>query len=84
MSNTISDAVGKLSIITKKTPIDWCAFDSVLKNLENINGYVMIRTKRRFCPNLCWRGIFISAAWFCLMSFVTFFPAAMTYLQMMD
>lgn len=39
MSNTISDAVGKLSIITKKTPIDWCAFDSVLKNLENINGY---------------------------------------------
>ncbi len=39
MSNTISDAVSKLSAITDQTPIDWDAFDSVLKGLENINFY---------------------------------------------
>ncbi len=39
MSNTISNAISKLSKITEKTPIDWDAFDSVLKQLEDINVY---------------------------------------------
>lgn len=39
MSNTISDAVSKLSAITDQTPIDWDVFDSVLKGLEDINFY---------------------------------------------
>lgn len=39
MSNIISDSVSKLSAITDQTPIDWDAFDSVLKGLENINAY---------------------------------------------
>lgn len=39
MSNIISDSVSKLSAITDQTPIDWDAFDSVLKGLEDINAY---------------------------------------------
>lgn len=39
MSNIISDSVSKLSAITDHTPIDWDAFDSVLKELEDINTY---------------------------------------------
>ena len=39
MSNVISDSVSKLSAITDQTPIDWDAFDSVLKGLEDINAY---------------------------------------------
>lgn len=39
MSNTISDAISKLSAITEKTPIDWDAFDAVLNGLEDINAY---------------------------------------------
>ena len=39
MSNAISTAMSKLSAITEKTPIDWDAFDSVLKGLEDINAY---------------------------------------------
>lgn len=39
MSNIISDSVSKLSAITDHTPIDWDAFDSVLKGLEDINTY---------------------------------------------
>ena len=39
MSNIISDSVSKLSAITDQTPIDWDAFDSVLKRLEDINAY---------------------------------------------
>ena len=39
MSNIISDSVSKLSAITDHTPIDWDAFDSVLKGLEDINAY---------------------------------------------
>lgn len=39
MSNTINDAVSKLSAITEQTPIDWEAFDTVLKGLEDINAY---------------------------------------------
>lgn len=39
MGNTISDAVSKLSEITEKAPIDWDAFDSVLKGFEDINAY---------------------------------------------
>lgn len=39
MSNTISDAVSKLSSITDQTPINWDAFDSLLKGLEDINFY---------------------------------------------
>lgn len=39
MSNVISDSVSKLSAITDRTPIDWDAFDSVLKGLEDINAY---------------------------------------------
>ena len=39
MSNVISDSVSKLSAITDQTPIDWDAFDSVLKGFENINAY---------------------------------------------
>lgn len=39
MSNVISDSVSKLSAITDQTPIDWEAFDSVLKGLEDINAY---------------------------------------------
>lgn len=35
----ISDSVSKLSAITDQTPIDWDAFDSVLKGLEDINAY---------------------------------------------
>ena len=38
MSNVISDSVSKLSAITDRTPIDWEAFDDVLKGLENINA----------------------------------------------
>lgn len=38
MSNVISDSVSKLSAITDRTPIDWDAFDSVLKGLEDINA----------------------------------------------
>lgn len=39
MSNIISDSVSKLSAITDQTPIDWDAFDSVLKGLEDIDAY---------------------------------------------
>ena len=39
MSNTISDAVSKLSAITDQIPTDWESFDSVLKGLEDINFY---------------------------------------------
>lgn len=39
MRSIISDAVSKLSAIIDRTPIDWDAFDSVLKSLENINAY---------------------------------------------
>lgn len=39
MSNIISNSVSKLSAITDQTPIDWDAFDSVLKGLEDINAY---------------------------------------------
>lgn len=39
MSNIISDVVSKLSVITGQTTIDWDAFDSVLKKLEDINVY---------------------------------------------
>ena len=39
MSNIISDSVSKLSAITDQTPIDWDAFDSILKGLEDINAY---------------------------------------------
>lgn len=39
MSDVISDSVCKLSAITGQTPIDWDAFDSVLKGLEDINAY---------------------------------------------
>lgn len=39
MSNIISDSVSKLSAITDQPPIDWDAFDSVLKRLEDINAY---------------------------------------------
>ena len=39
MSNVISDSVSKLSAITDQTPIDWDAFDSLLKGLEDINAY---------------------------------------------
>lgn len=39
MSNVISDSVNKLSAITDQTPIDWDAFDSLLKDLEDINAY---------------------------------------------
>lgn len=39
MSNTISDTVSKLSAITDQAPIDWDAFDSLLKGLEDINFY---------------------------------------------
>jgi len=39
MSKTITEAVSKLSTITDQTPIDWDAFDSVLKGLEDINTY---------------------------------------------
>jgi len=39
VSNTISEAVSKLSKITKHTPIDWNAFDAVLGRLEDINTY---------------------------------------------
>ena len=39
MSDVISDSVCKLSAITDQTPIDWDAFDSVLKGLEDINAY---------------------------------------------
>lgn len=39
MSNIISDVISKLSVITGQTTIDWDAFDSVLKKLENINVY---------------------------------------------
>lgn len=39
MSNVISDSVSKLSAITDQAPIDWDAFDSVLKGLEDINAY---------------------------------------------
>ena len=37
--NTKCDSVSKLSAITDQTPIDWDAFDSVLKDLEDINAY---------------------------------------------
>lgn len=39
MSNVISDSVSKLSAITDQTPIDWDSFDSLLKDLEDINAY---------------------------------------------
>lgn len=39
MRNVISDSVSKLSAITDKTPVDWEAFDSVLKGLTDINFY---------------------------------------------
>lgn len=39
MSNIISDSVSKVSAITDQTPIDWDAFDSILKGLEDINAY---------------------------------------------
>jgi len=39
MSNIISDAVSKLSTITEKDPLDWDAFDAILKGLEDINAY---------------------------------------------
>lgn len=39
MRNVIIDSVSKLSAITDQTPIDWDAFDSVLKGFENINAY---------------------------------------------
>ena len=38
MSNVISDSVSKLSAITDRIPIDWDAFDSVLKGLDDINA----------------------------------------------
>ncbi len=39
VSNTISEAVSKLSKITKHTPVNWDAFDAVLGRLEDINTY---------------------------------------------
>lgn len=39
MSNTISNAISKLSAITEHTPIDWDAFDIILNELEDINVY---------------------------------------------
>lgn len=39
MSNVINDPVSILSAITEQTPIDWDAFDAVLKGLEDINAY---------------------------------------------
>lgn len=39
MSNSLRKAIRKLSSITKKAPIDWDAFDLVLKGLEDINAY---------------------------------------------
>ena len=37
MSEIISDSVRKLSEIIAQTPVDWAAFDSVLKGIEDIN-----------------------------------------------
>jgi len=39
MSNRISDAVNKLSVITACSPIDGDALDAFLERLENINVY---------------------------------------------
>lgn len=39
MSNVISDAVRKLSAISKKNPIDWNAFDETLNSLADINVF---------------------------------------------
>ena len=38
VNGAISNAVGRLSAIIEKTPIDWDSFDSVLKGLEDINA----------------------------------------------
>lgn len=38
MRDVISNAVSKLSEITDQIPIDWDAFDSVLKDLEDVNA----------------------------------------------
>lgn len=39
MSSMVDAAVSRLSAITRKTPINWDAFDAVLKDLEDINAY---------------------------------------------
>ena len=39
MSKTVGDSVSELSAIIDQTPIDWDAFSSVLKGLEDINLY---------------------------------------------
>ncbi len=39
MYDTISNAASKLSEITAKTPVDWDAFDAVIRELDDINVY---------------------------------------------
>lgn len=39
MRNAIDDVISKLSDITDQTPVDWNAFDSVLRWVEDINAY---------------------------------------------
>lgn len=39
MRNAIADVISKLSDITDQTPVDWNAFDSVLRGVEDINAY---------------------------------------------